>query len=187
MENKTGVVAWVLRYGLYASVTQSFPILWDPMDVSIPSSSVHGIFQARKLDWVAIFLLQGASWPRDQTCVSRASCIAGEFFTCQAIREAETRQSGRSSMITAVAPGQAGPVVPVVPEGHILHTFLWTTLSLDMVIGNLVRGPGLSKVNQILYCCYCRDSHILSFISNLQKGKVRHFQYIWSQSAFLVF
>ena len=85
---------------------------------------------------------------------------------------------GRSSMITAVAHGQAGPVVPVVPERHILRTFLWTTLSLDMVIGNLVRGPGLSKVNQILYCCYCRDSHILSFISNLQKGKVRHFQYI---------
>ena len=85
---------------------------------------------------------------------------------------------GRSSMITAVAHGQAGPVVPVVPEGHIFHTFLWTTLSLEMVIGDLLRGPGLSKVNQILYCRYCRDSHILSFLSNLQKGKVRHFQYI---------
>ena len=58
---------------------------------------------------------------------------------------------GRSSRITAVACGQPGPGVPGFPEGHIFHTFLWTALSLEMVIGKLVRGPGLSKVNQRLY------------------------------------
>ena len=35
-------------------VTQSCPILCNPMDCSLPGSSVHGIFQARILEWVAI-------------------------------------------------------------------------------------------------------------------------------------
>ena len=53
----------------------------DPMDCSLPGSSVHGIFQARVLEWGAISLSRGASQPRDQTVVS---CIAGRRFTvCQ--------------------------------------------------------------------------------------------------------
>ena len=37
-----------------SEVTQSFPIHCDPMDCSLPGSSVHGIFQARVLEWIAI-------------------------------------------------------------------------------------------------------------------------------------
>ena len=37
-----------------SEVTQSCPTLCDPMDCSLPGSSVHGIFQARVLEWVAI-------------------------------------------------------------------------------------------------------------------------------------
>ena len=37
-----------------SEVAQSFPTLSDPMDYSLPGSSVHGIFQARVLEWVAI-------------------------------------------------------------------------------------------------------------------------------------
>ena len=37
-----------------SEVTQSCPTLSDPMDCSLPGSSVHGIFQARVLEWVAI-------------------------------------------------------------------------------------------------------------------------------------
>ena len=44
--------------------------LWDSMDCSLPGSSVHGIFQARILESVAISFFRGSSWPRDQTCVS---------------------------------------------------------------------------------------------------------------------
>ena len=39
-------------------VTQSCPTLFDPVDCSLPGSSVYGILQARILEWVAIFLLQ---------------------------------------------------------------------------------------------------------------------------------
>ena len=49
-----------------------------PMDCSPPGSSVHGILQARILEWAAISFSRGSSWPRDQT---RVSCIAGRFFT----------------------------------------------------------------------------------------------------------
>ena len=44
--------------------------LCDPMDWSWPGSSVHGIFQARQLEWVAIFYSRGSSQPRDWTHVS---------------------------------------------------------------------------------------------------------------------
>ena len=47
------------------SVAQSCPTLWDPMDCSPPGSSVHGIFQARILEWVAIPYFRGLSQPRD--------------------------------------------------------------------------------------------------------------------------
>ena len=51
------------------SVTQSCPTLCDPMDCSLPGSSVHGIFQARILEWVAISFSEGSSQPKDRTCV----------------------------------------------------------------------------------------------------------------------
>ena len=61
----------------FHSVAQSCPTLCDPMDYSSPSSSVHGILQARVLEWVAIPFSRGSSQPRDQTQVS---CIAGRHF-----------------------------------------------------------------------------------------------------------
>ena len=54
------------------------------MDCSPPGSSVHGILQARILEWVAIPFSRGYSQPRDQTWVS---CIADRFFTIWATRE----------------------------------------------------------------------------------------------------
>ena len=48
------------------------------MGCSLPGSSVHGILQARILEWVAMLSSRGSSWPRDQT---RVYHIAGRFFT----------------------------------------------------------------------------------------------------------
>ena len=61
------------------------PKLSNPMDGNPPGSSVHGILQARILDWVAIPFYSRSSLPRDQTQVSS---IAGGFFTSWATREA---------------------------------------------------------------------------------------------------
>ena len=57
------------------SVSQSCPPLWNPMNCSPPGSSVHGIFQGRIPEWVAIFYSRGSSWPRDRNCVFCISCI----------------------------------------------------------------------------------------------------------------
>ena len=65
---------------------------------SPPGSSVHGILQARILEWAAIPFSRAYFWPRDQPCVPR---IAGRFFTIWATREAPSptglsRSPGRS-------------------------------------------------------------------------------------------
>ena len=56
---------------------QSCPILFDSTGCSPPSSSVHGILQARIPEWVAMPSSKGSSQSRDQT---QLSCIAGRFF-----------------------------------------------------------------------------------------------------------
>ena len=54
--------------------------LCDPMDCSLPGSSVHGIFQARILEWVAIFSSRGSSQPKDQTRPSCSSCTGRQIL-----------------------------------------------------------------------------------------------------------
>ena len=70
-------------------VAQSCLTLWDPLDCSPPGSSVPGILQTRILEWVAMPSSRGSSQPRNRTCVSCVSCIAGRFFTCWAIGESD--------------------------------------------------------------------------------------------------
>ena len=56
-----------------AKSLQSCPALCDPVDCSLPGSSVHETIQARTLEWVAIFFSKGSSRPRDQACISYVS------------------------------------------------------------------------------------------------------------------
>ena len=79
---------WVL-YGLnhlpkWSEVAQLCLTLCDPMDCSLSGFSVHGIFQVRVPEWVAISFSRGSSWPRDRTQVSH---IAGRCFTLWGTRE----------------------------------------------------------------------------------------------------
>ena len=60
-----------------------YPTLYDPMDCSLPGSSVHGICQRRILEWVAIPFSRGSSQPRDPSWVS---CIAGRLFTIEPLQ-----------------------------------------------------------------------------------------------------
>ena len=66
-------------------VTRLYKTLCDPMDCSLPGSSVHGILHSSILEWGAIPFSRGSSQPRDQTQIS---CIASRFFTIWATREA---------------------------------------------------------------------------------------------------
>ena len=67
-----------------SEVAQSCPTLCDPVDCSLPGSSVHGIFQAIVLEWIAISFSSRSSWPRDGTQVSR---IVDRRFTIWATKE----------------------------------------------------------------------------------------------------
>ena len=55
------------------SVAGWYPTLWEPIDCRPPGSSVHGILQARILEWVVIPFVRGSSWPRDRTPASSIS------------------------------------------------------------------------------------------------------------------
>ena len=73
--------AYVLSAPISVSVcAQSCPTLCNPIDCSLPGPSVHGLFQARILEWVVISYSRGSSRPRDRTQVS---CLAGRFFTTE--------------------------------------------------------------------------------------------------------
>ena len=69
---------------------QSCLTLCNPIDSSPLGSSIHGVFQARILEWAAISFSRGSSWPRDET---RVSHTAGRLFTIWANRESRDPQA----------------------------------------------------------------------------------------------
>ena len=75
-------------------VAQACPTLCNPMESSPPSSSVHGIFQARILEWIAIAFSGGSSWPWDQ---NQVSCIVGSSLP------SAKRETKDSKIICSVA------------------------------------------------------------------------------------
>ena len=87
----TNLITWITAFSnsmkLWAMPFRATQdrILCDPMDCSLPGSYIHGISQARKLEWVAISFSRAPSQPRDWTQVS---WVAGRCFTTWAIREA---------------------------------------------------------------------------------------------------
>ena len=98
-EGSLGLATWIKVEGLAknmvtfstgikvkseSEVAQSCQTLCDPMDWGLPGFFVHGIFQARILDWVAISFSRRSSWPREWT---RVSCIVGRCFTIWATRK----------------------------------------------------------------------------------------------------
>ena len=72
-------------YESESEVAQSCLTLCEPVDCSLPGSSIHGILQARILEWVAISFSRGSSPPRDWTQISH---IAGRCFNLWVTREA---------------------------------------------------------------------------------------------------
>ena len=69
--------------GVCVQLLQSCPTLCDPMNCSLPDSSVHGVLQARIPWWAAMPSSRGSFQPRDGTCVSWESCTAGRFLTAE--------------------------------------------------------------------------------------------------------
>ena len=84
-----------------SSVAKSCPTLCDPRDCSPPGSPVHGVLQARILEWVAISSFRGFFKPRNQTGISYVSCT-GMLPSSEAMasfRTQEGRPLGRLTLI----------------------------------------------------------------------------------------
>ena len=101
-------------------VPQLCPSLWNPVNCSLPGSSVHGILQARILKWVVIPFSRRSSQPRDRT---RVSCITGGFFTVWATREAFScrRTIHLGPRAKSVPPHPYFPPLPVFVSKVISH------------------------------------------------------------------
>ena len=86
-----------------SEVAQSCPTLCDPMDCSLPGFSLHGILQARVLEWVAFSFSRGSSQSRDQTQVSHT---AGGFFTAEPQGKPKNTGVGSLSLLQQIFPTQ---------------------------------------------------------------------------------
>ena len=71
---------YVCLYIYCTKLLQSCPTLCDSIDHSPPGFPVHGILQARILEWAAMLTSRGSSEPRDRTCVSYISCIGKQVL-----------------------------------------------------------------------------------------------------------
>ena len=104
------------------SCSVMFNCLWCYRLYSPPGSSVHGILQARILEWVAIPFAKGSSWSRDWTWVS---CIAGRFFTVWVIREAPVWESHFNPSLAACNGLSGGRVELTWPHLDLLSITEW--------------------------------------------------------------
>ena len=125
---------WLNQVTQWSEITKPCLTLCDLMDCSLPDSSVHGILQARVLEWVATPSSRGSSQPRDRTC---GSCTAGRFFTCWTTWEAHPityvclfhMSSVQFSSVTQSCPTLCDPMnhsMPGLPVHHHLQEFTQT-------------------------------------------------------------
>ena len=121
--------------------------LCDSMDCSPPGASVHGVSQARTLEWVAIPFSSGSSQARDQTHVS---CIAGGFFTIWDTREtpAATAAAAKSlqSCLTLCDPMDGSPPSSPIPGILQARTLKWVAISFSNAWKWNVKVKSLSRV-----------------------------------------
>ena len=121
-----------------------------PMDCSPPSSSVHGILQARILEWVAISYCWGSSQPRDRTCVS---CLADRFFTTSTTWEAHAAAAAAAKSLqlcpTLCDPIGGSPPGSTVPGVLQARTLEWVAISFSNAWKWKVKVKLLSRVQRL--------------------------------------
>ena len=129
---KTGAAVTLTHGCLDVKLLQSCPILCDPMDCSPPGSSVHGILQARILEWVAMSSSRGSSQPRDRTHLFCSSCTACKFFTAEPLGKPHPWLVGVYTGITTWqylhTPCNPGiPTLGTYPTEMCIHTHTYVT------------------------------------------------------------
>ena len=156
------------------SVVQLYPAPCDPMDCSSPGSSVHGIFQARILEWVAIPFSRRSSWPRDQTQVSGISCLGRRIPYHWVIWEANDIHD-KPKNIWAPTACQTPPRVGF-PGGSVSKESAYNAGDPGLIPGS-GRSPGGRDGNLLQYSC--QENHMdrgAWSATNHGVAAVRHWQ-----------
>ena len=101
-------------FGVCIKSLQLCLILCDPMGCSLPGSSVHGILQARTLDWVVLPFSRGSARPRDQTHISYVSCT-GRWALPRHTTQLKSRPT-RGNKVMAPLVQSKNSAVSIAPE-----------------------------------------------------------------------
>ena len=119
------------------------------MDCSPPGISVHGILQARILEWVAIPFSRGSSWPNDRTHIFCASYVAGGFFTTlrgspweKAAAAAKSLQSC-PTLCNTIDGSPPGSPIPGIFQARVLE---WSAIAFSSAWKWKVKVKSLSRV-----------------------------------------
>ena len=138
----------------------ALPSLCDPMDCSPPGSSVHGVFQARELEWFVTSSSRGSSWPTDRTSTSWVSCIGRQILKLMSNQGAPPGcLSGRWGAQT-------------FPTGFIMP--IWKQSSATGLLGSTYRNLGEIQARSVecgRVCCLSFLSFCLQGFSGGSAGK----------------
>ena len=132
---------------MLCAVVQLCPMFRDPINCSLPGYSVHGILQARMLEWVAMPSSRASSWPRDWTSISWVSCIGRKVLYHGANWEAQSESEIYSVVSDSLWP--LGLYSPWNFPGQ--NTGVGSHFLLQGIFPALGLNPGLLHCRQILY------------------------------------
>ena len=136
LDHLTEMVCFRFLHCIRATSLQLCLTLFNPVDCSLPGSSVHGILQARMLEWVAVSFPRGFSQYKDWNCLSE---------------DLLHWQAGSSPW---TPPGKPTAVLPFFPPFHTVHlkinSFLnWSIVALQCCVSAVKRESALC----IMYPC----------------------------------
>ena len=121
-----------------SEVAQLCPTLIDPMDCPSPGSSVHGILQARILEWIAMPFSRGSSQPRDRISISYVSCIGRQVLyhlshqRSPSIIRAAAAAKSRQSCPTLCDPIDGSPPDPSVHGIFQARVLEWVAIAFSL-------------------------------------------------------
>ena len=154
------------------------------MDCSLSGSSIHGILQARILEWVAICFSRGSSWTRDRTQVS---CIAGRCFTLWATLHSV--KGINKSIYLLLEPESFSSAFPQF--NHIFMSVLVSPLAHEVAIfsnfdlGELQDGEAVILLvnSPLAHLCYQEEGiHCLPVISSHFPSNILSDFLSWAES-----